>query len=125
DVDVVAEEEGRDTGQPFVSRQPRHQAALLAYGENRPNLVAAPLGDDGVAVERRRIGEQTPGFVLQRVELGRIEDVLEHEVTATFEMLDLLARQGRVRVPCAVDDGILPREQLGLRSASRWINVLH
>src|SRR5690606_36410871 len=74
---------------------------------------------------RQRVGQEAPRFVLQRVKLRGIEDVVEHEITETLEVFDLLLTQRRVRAPRAIDDGILARQQFGLRPAAGWIDILH
>src|SRR3546814_1800722 len=45
DIDLVAEQEARDIGQPRVGGEPCHHGALRVNLEDRPDLPALRLGD--------------------------------------------------------------------------------
>src|SRR3546814_4890420 len=59
DIDLVAEQEARDIGQPRVGGEPCHHGALRVNLEDRPDLPALRLGDDRIVVERGRSEEHT------------------------------------------------------------------
>src|SRR3546814_3650325 len=65
DINLVVEQEARDIGEPRVGGEPRHHGALRVNLEDRTDFPALRLGDDRLAVERGRVGEQRARGLLQ------------------------------------------------------------
>src|SRR3546814_7990163 len=118
---TLSDLEARDRGEPRVRREAGHRVALAVDLEDRADFAALRLGDDRFRVERGGIGEQPARRRLQMRDLGLREEVFEHEIAVAVELRALRFADRGVRGPVAMGDGVVTRQQRGIRRLQRWI----
>ena len=125
DINLVAEQEARDVGQPGIGGEPRHHGILAVNLEDRADFIRLRFGDDRVVVERRGIAEQVARRALQEGDFLVGEDIFEHDIAVALEQRGGRLVDRRVVAPVAMDDGVEPRAQLGGRRLAGWVYVVH